>query len=101
MKADIDLLKQLVKSGQQVSLDLSDTIGFISAHVNKATILYKDNRYVAIWLPEDCNKPSKDGWAYRFRPEQYHSWCLVLSGEGTALYRNLTPLSGCMTLGGL
>lgn len=100
MKADKKLLKQLVESGQQVSLDLTDNTGFIQAHVYRATILNKQCRFVAQWLPEDCDKPSKDGWAYERRPVSYHSWCLIYS-DGIALYRNLTPLSGNITLGGL
>lgn len=99
MKADKKLLKQLVKTGQQVSLDLTDHVGTIEAHVSRATILHTDRGWFAQWLPEDCDKPSKDGWAYRNRPLQYHSWILT-DGDG-ALYRNLQTLTGDMILGGL
>lgn len=99
MKADKKLLKQLVKTGQQVSLDLTDHAGTIQAHVSRATILNKQCKFVAQWLPEDCDKPSKDGWSYRNRPLHYHSWCLT-DGDG-ALYRNLQTLTGGITLGGL
>lgn len=99
MKVDKELLEQLVQSGQYVSLDLTDYYGRIDAHVYRATILYKQGRYVAQWLPEFCDKPLKDGWRYIHRPKPYHSWCLT---EGpVASYSNLTLLSGNITLGGL
>lgn len=99
MKADKELLEQLVQSGQYVSLDLTYSDGHIDAHVYRATILYKKGRYVAQWLPEHCDKPSKDGWRYMYRPEPYHSWCLT--DGSVALYSNLTLLSGNIILGGL
>ena len=100
MKADIDLLEWLAQSGQEVSLDLTDGYN-ICAAAKRATILHTGDGWFAQWLPEDCDNPSKDGWSYRNRPLQYHSWSLLDDTDGHALYRNLTPLSGNISLGGL
>lgn len=101
MKADIDLLEQLAQSGQEVSLDLTNYLGEIYSHVYKATILHTGEGWFAQWLPKDCDNPKRDGWRYRNRPSQYRSWSLLDDTDGSALYKNLIPLSGKITLGGL